>query len=193
MPSLCVFCGSSFGDNPAYRSAAEEMGWALVRHGWGLVYGGGSIGLMGVVADSVMAAGGHVIGVIPQKLAIVELLHRGVPDMRVVPSMHDRKALMAELSDGFIALPGGYGTLEELFEVITWAQLGIHSKPIGILNVLGYYDGLLQFVDHAINERFMKPAHRDLFVVATDVDELLGKLATHHIPSTPKWISEDES
>lgn len=193
MPNLCVFCGSSFGDNPAYRAAADEMGRALVRHGWGLVYGGGSVGLMGVIADSVMAAGGDVIGVIPQKLAIVELLHQGVLDMRVVPSMHDRKALMAQLSEGFIALPGGYGTLEELFEVITWAQLGIHSKPIGILNVLGYYDGLLQFVDHAIGERFMKPAHRDLFVVATTADELLDKLSVYRMPSTPKWISQSES
>lgn len=193
MPNICVFCGSSFGHDAIYRTAAADMGQALARNGWGLVYGGGSIGLMGVVADAVMAAGGNVIGVIPEKLAVVELLHAGVPDMRIVPSMHDRKALMAQLSDAFVALPGGYGTLEELFEVITWAQLGIHSKPIGILNTHGYYNGLLEFVDRAIAEGFMQPAHRDLFVVGTDPDDLLQRLIVHHMPYSPKWISQAES
>ena len=169
------------------------MAQALVRHGRGLVYGGGSVGLMGVIADSVLAAGGNVIGVIPEKLAVVELLHTGVRDMRIVPTMHVRKALMAELSDSFIALPGGYGTLEELFEVITWAQLGIHSKPIGILNTNGYFDALLSFVDRTIADGFIKPAHLGLFVVATDPEDLLQRLQNHHMPIAPKWISQEQS
>ncbi|MES2792847.1 MAG: TIGR00730 family Rossman fold protein [Planctomycetota bacterium] len=193
MSNICVFCGSSSGQDPVYRAAATAMGQVLVRHGRGLVYGGGSVGLMGVIADSVLAAGGNVIGVIPEKLAVVELLHRGVRDMRIVPTMHVRKALMAELSDSFIALPGGYGTLEELFEVITWAQLGIHSKPIGILNTNGYFDALLSFVDRTIADGFIKPAHLGLFVVATDPEELLQRLQNHHMPIAPKWISQEQS
>lgn len=189
MPHICVFCGSNFGHDPIYRQTATAMGQALVRAGWGLVYGGGSVGMMGVIADAVLAAGGEVIGVIPEKLAVVELLHVGVRDMRVVPTMHVRKALMAELSEGFIALPGGYGTLEELFEVITWAQLGIHSKPIGILNTNGYFDALLAFIERSIEDSFIKAEHRALFVVATDPDELLARLKTHKMPAAPKWIS----
>jgi len=190
MPNICVFCGSNFGHDPIYRQTAAAMGQALVRAGWGLVYGGGSVGMMGGIADAVLAAGGEVIGVIPEKLAVVELLHVGVRDMRVVSTMHVRKALMAELSEGFIALPGGYGTLEELFEVITWAQLGIHSKPIGILNTNGYFDALLAFIDRSIADSFIKPEHRALFVVATDPDELLTRLKTHEMPAAPKWISQ---
>ena len=193
MSYLCVFCGSSGGRIPAYRESATALGRALVRGGWGLVYGGGSVGLMGVVADAVLADGGRVIGVIPEKLATVELIHAGVQDMRVVPSMHDRKALMATLCEGFIALPGGYGTFEELFEVITWAQLGIHAKPIGILNSNGYYDALLEFISRAIADGFIKPRHRDLFVVATDPDDLLRRMANHTMPAETKWVDLNES
>lgn len=193
MPNICVFCGSNSGLDTVYREAATAMGEALVRAGWGLVYGGGSVGMMGTIADAVLAAGGDVIGVIPEKLAVVELLHVGVQDMRVVPTMHVRKALMAELSERFIALPGGYGTLEELFEVITWAQLGIHSKPIGILNTNGYFDALLEFIDRTINEGFIKPEHLGLFVVSTDPDDLLVQLQNHPMPAAPKWIGQDQS
>lgn len=193
MRQICVFCGSSFGRDPAYLEAAAATGQELVWSGWGLVYGGGRVGLMGVVADAVMAAGGEVIGVIPEKLATVELLHTGVRQMRVVASMHDRKALMANLSDAFIALPGGYGTLEELFEVITWAQLGMHSKPIGILNTNGYFDALLEFVDRSIKDGFVRPAHRHLFVVSSDPHELLARIATHHMPELPKWIDQSDT
>ena len=169
------------------------MGQALVRADWGLVYGGGSVGMMGGIADAVLDAGGEVIGVIPEKLAVVELLHVRVRDMRVVPTMHDRKALMAELSAAFIALPGGYGTLEELFEVITWAQLGIHTKPIGILNTNGYFDALLEFIDRSIAARFIKPEHREFFVVSKDPDDLLLRLQNHRMPAAPKWISQAQS
>ncbi|MDB5337186.1 MAG: hypothetical protein JWN70_2805 [Planctomycetaceae bacterium] len=193
MPNICVFCGSSSGQDPIYRQAATAMGQALVRASWGLVYGGGSVGMMGVIADAVLDAKGEVIGVIPEKLAVVELLHVRVRDMRVVPTMHVRKALMAELSAAFIALPGGYGTLEELFEVITWAQLGIHSKPIGILNTNGYFDALLEFIDRSISDSFIKPEHRELFVVSTDPDDLLLRLQNHQMPAAPKWISQAQS
>ena len=193
MPRICVFCGSSSGQDPIYREAASATGLALVRAGWGLVYGGGSVGLMGVVADSVMAAGGDVIGVIPERLAVKELLHVRVRDMRVVPTMHARKALMAELSAAFIALPGGYGTLEELFEVITWAQLGIHSKPIGILNTHGYFDALLEFIERSITDEFIKPEHRGFYVVSRNPDELLERLKNHVMPAAPKWISQGQS
>lgn len=193
MKNICVFCGSNTGLPTVYREAATEMGRLLVAEGSGLVYGGGSIGLMGVIADSVLAAGGHVIGVIPERLALVELLHAGVQDMRVVSSMHTRKAMMAELSDAFIALPGGYGTFEELFEVITWAQLGIHSKPIGLLNTGGYYDHLLSFIDRTIQDGFIKEKHRDLFIVEATPQALLERLKAHHMPDTPKWIKPSES
>lgn len=169
------------------------MGQALVHGGWGLVYGGGSVGLMGVIADAALAAGGQVIGVIPEQLAVVELQHVGVRDMRIVPTIHVRKALMAELSVSFVALPGGYGTLEELFEVITWAQLGIHSKPIGILNTNGYFDALLEFIDRSISDGFIRPEHRGLFVVSTDSVDLLQRLENHRMPPTPHWISQAQS
>lgn len=193
MPNICVFCGSSIGRDSIYRESAVAMGRAVVRAGYGLVYGGGSVGMMGAIADTVLAERGAVIGVIPEKLAVAELLHVGVTDMRIVATMHERKALMASLSTAFIALPGGYGTLEELFEVITWAQLGIHSKPVGILNVNGYFDGLLDFIDHSISERFVKAEHRNLFVTASDPDDLLEQLGRHTAPAAPKWISLGET
>jgi uncharacterized protein (TIGR00730 family) len=188
---LCVFCGSSHGANPAYEEAARIVGNELARRGIGLVYGGGNVGLMGVVADAVLAAGGEVIGVIPEALMAKELGHRGIQDLRVVKTMHERKALMAELSDGFIALPGGIGTFEEFFEIVTWAQLGFHSKPCALLNVNGFYDPLLHLLDHAIAERFVRPKQRDLVLVESDVSALLNRMATHHVPHEPKWIGKE--
>ncbi len=185
---LCVFCGSSHGANPAYAEAAKHLGGELARRGVALVYGGGNVGLMGVVADGVLDAGGQVIGVIPEVLMAKELGHKGVQDLRVVKTMHERKAMMAELSDGFIAMPGGIGTFEEFFEIVTWAQLGFHSKPCALLNVNGFYDPLLHLIDHAITENFVKPKQRDLVLVEPDFSKLLDRMANHHVPHEPKWI-----
>jgi uncharacterized protein (TIGR00730 family) len=190
---VCVFCGSNVGNDPAYRQAAEDMGTAIARRGWGLVYGGGSVGLMGVVANAVLAAGGAVIGVIPEMLATKELLHTGVTKMHVAPTMHARKALMEQSADAFVALPGGYGTFEELLEIITWAQLGLHAKPIGLLNICGFYDGLTAFFDHAIAAGFIKTRHRSLIVTAPTPCELLDRLATHEMPQVKKWIRPEET
>ena len=188
---LCVFCGSSHGANPAYADAAKNLGGELARRGIGLVYGGGNVGFMGVLADGVLADGGEVIGVIPKALMAKELGHRGIQDLRVVKTMHERKAMMAELSDGFIALPGGIGTFEEFFEIVTWAQLGFHSKPCALLNVNGFYDPLLHLLDHAIAERFVKPKQRDIVLVEPDFSKLLDRMANHHVPYEPKWIGKE--
>jgi len=188
MQRICVFCGSNTGRHPQYEQAARELGALLASENHSLVFGGGSVGLMGVVADAVLQSGGEVIGVIPEMLATKELLHPDVADMRLVPDMHARKALMAELSDAFIALPGGYGTLEELFEVITWAQLGIHAKNIGLLNTAGYFDPLVQLIDHAVEEEFIKPIHRDLIVVDDHATGLLKQLREHEMPAVRKWL-----
>ena len=183
---LCVFCGSKVGVDDRYRSAAVELGRLLARERIGLVYGGGRIGLMGVIADAVLAGGGEVIGVIPESLATVELLHSGVADMRVVGSMHARKGLMAELSDAFVAMPGGFGTFEEFFEVVTWSQLGLHRKLTGLLNVGGFYDPLVRLVDHAVQEGFIKPKHRELLVIEERPDVLLSRLVSELIIDEPK-------
>ena len=188
---LCVFCGSSHGANPAYVEAVKNVGNELARRGIGLVYGGGNVGLMGVVADAVLAAGGDVIGVIPEALMAKEVGHRGLPDLRIVKTMHERKAMMAELSDGFVALPGGIGTFEEFFEIVTWAQLGLHAKPCALLNVNGFYDPLLHLLDPAIAERFVKPKQRDLVLVESDFSALLERMARHHVPHEPKWIGKE--
>lgn len=172
---------------------ARELGQTLAERKIGLVYGGGSVGLMGIIADAVLEAGGEVIGVLPEMLATKELLHPGVEQMHIVDSMHTRKAKMTELADGFIAMPGGFGTLEELFEVITWAQLGIHSKPIGLLNVQGFYDRLLQFLEDTIDHGFIKGKNRRLMVVANTPGNLLDVMAEHHLPSSPKWLSVEQS
>src|SRR6266478_63764 len=164
MKRICVFCGSSAGRNPVYLDTARAMGKALVRRGIDLVYGGGRVGLMGAIADTVLSDGGEVIGCIPQPMVAREVAHHGVTELRVVHSMHERKALMAELSDAFIALPGGYGTIEEFCEVLTWTQLGLQRKPCGLLNVEGYYDHLLALFDHALAEQFLKPVHRRMVV-----------------------------
>ncbi len=192
MRRLCVFLGSNPGLRPDYIAAARDLGAALAREGLGLVYGGSSVGLMGALADAALAAGGEVIGIIPQRLVEKEVAHRGLADLRVVRSMHERKALMAELSDGFVALPGGAGTLEELFEVWTWAQLGSHKKPCALLNVAGYYDGLLAFLDHAEAEAFMRPQHRRMLIEAHDPDSLFAALRAYEPPSVTKWIGRDE-
>jgi len=176
MKRVCVFCGANAGLREGYHSAAGLLAGALARRGLGLVYGGGKVGLMGVLADAMLKAGGEVVGVIPQRLVDKEVAHRGLTELRIVDTMHQRKAMMNELSDAFIALPGGYGTLEEFFEILTWSQLGIHRKPSGLLNVLGYYDSLLAMLDHAVAEHFLLPANRKLVVAETDPELLLGRL-----------------
>ena len=184
---VCVFCGSKVGTDDRYRAAAVDLGRLLVQSNIGLVYGGGSVGLMGVIADAVLDAGGEVIGVIPDALATEELLHPRVSDMRVVTTMHARKALMAELSDAFIAMPGGFGTFEEFFEVVTWSQLRLHRKLTGLLNVGGYYDPLVRLVDHAVQEGFIKVKHRGLLVVEERSDVLLQRLANENLVEEVKW------
>lgn len=186
--SICVFCGSSSGANPVYVDAAMALGARLAAQGRGLIYGGGNVGLMGVVADAVLNAGGTVVGIIPQHLLDLEVGHRGVTELRVVHSMHERKQQMSALADAFVLLPGGLGSLEEFFEIWTWGQLGLHQKPYGILNVAGYFDGLLTFVDHAVDEGFLRPEHRRLVVVADEPNDLLTELDGAHAPILPKWV-----
>jgi uncharacterized protein (TIGR00730 family) len=191
---LCVFCGSSPGGDPGYAACARELGELLTRRGIGLVYGGARAGLMGTLADAVLEAGGEVTGVIPKALLEREIAHLGLTDLRTVDSMHERKALMADLSDGFLALPGGLGTFEELFEIVTWAQLGMHRKACGLLNVRGFYDGLAAFLDHAVAERFLRPEHRDLLLVETTAGAMLERLlAFEPAPGVAKWIDRDET
>ena len=176
MRRICLFCGSSSGANPSYAEAASLLGRRLAEEGIGLVFGGGSVGLMGAAADAALEAGGEVIGVIPEAIRDLEVDHKGCTEMHVVESMHIRKQLMHDLSDGFITLPGGHGTLDELFETITWLQLGYHQKPIGLLNVNGYYDPLLAQFERAIDDDFMQPVHRALFAVVADVREVLDAI-----------------
>jgi uncharacterized protein (TIGR00730 family) len=190
---VCVFSGSSPGADPAYRAAAGDLGHRLAERGIELVYGGAHVGLMGALADAALEGGGQVIGVIPQSLVDREIAHPGLSDLRVVDSMHERKAVMAELADAFVALPGGVGTLEELFEVYTWNQLGLHAKPLGLLNVRGYFDGLAQFLDHATAERFVTPHHRAMLLVSEQLDGLLDGLAAWEAPAQPKWIDRAQS
>jgi uncharacterized protein (TIGR00730 family) len=189
---ICVFCGSKSGRSDDYREAAAALGREMLRRRLGLVFGGGSVGLMGVLANAVLDGGGDVIGVIPSALATKELLHPGVADMRRTRDMHERKALMAQLADAFIALPGGYGTFEELLEVITWAQLGFHRKNIGLLNVDGYFDPFVALVEHAIREEFIVPAHRELIVVENHPPRLLDRLAEHPRPHVRRWLGPEE-
>jgi uncharacterized protein (TIGR00730 family) len=188
MKRVCVFCGSSVGSDPVYLEAAQATGRTLAHRGIGLVYGGGSVGLMGAVADAALAAGGEVIGVIPRALQLRELAHARLTTLHVVGSMHERKAKMAELAQGFIALPGGMGTLEEFAEVLTWAQLGLHARPCGLLDVGGYYRPLIAFFDRAVAEGFIRPDHRKLMVVADDPVALLERFAAWQPPSVEKWI-----
>jgi uncharacterized protein (TIGR00730 family) len=183
-----VFAGSSAGRRPEYRDAAQALGRELAERKIDLVYGGAKVGLMGAVADEVLAASGHVIGVIPEALVAKEVAHEGLSELRIVRSMHERKAIMADLADGFIALPGGWGTLDELFEILTWAQLGFHRKPCGLLNVSGYFGGLLSFVDHSIHEGFVRPDYRSMMAVAVAAGELIDLLAAYEPPLVEKWI-----
>ena len=191
--SLCVFCGSAAGSREDYAIAARNLGRLLAERGIRLVYGGGNVGLMGVLADGAIARGGEVIGVIPQSLVDRELAHRGVSELRVVRSMHERKALMADLSDAFIALPGGYGTIEEFCEVLTWAQLGLHRKPFGLLNVKRFYDPFIAQINHAVEMKFIDPASWELLMVDENVDELLARFEKFKPPLVHKWIERGET
>ncbi|MFN8496680.1 MAG: TIGR00730 family Rossman fold protein [Anaerolineae bacterium] len=192
MQRVCVFCGSSAGGDPIHANVARQMGALLAERGLALVYGGGNVGLMGVVADAVLAGGGEVIGIIPRHLADKELAHRRATEMHIVGSMHERKALMAEKGDAFIALPGGYGTFEEFFESVTWAQLGLHEKPCGLLNVAGFYDPLLALVDHAVTEGFIRTRHREMLVVDDEPGRLLDRLRDYRPVYVPKWIGPND-
>jgi uncharacterized protein (TIGR00730 family) len=193
MERLCVFCGSSAGSQTIYADAARRLGEALAERGLGLVFGGGHIGLMGILADSVLGSGGSVIGVIPQALVEKELAHDRLTELHIVTTMHQRKALMADLADGFAALPGAFGTADELFEILTWAQLGLHAKPIGLLNVGGYFDALCAWLDHAVREGFLRAAHRGLLLEAEQPGQLLDLLAQYRpTGQTPKWIETQD-
>jgi uncharacterized protein (TIGR00730 family) len=190
---LCVFCGSSAGVRPAYAESAASLGRLLASRGIALVFGGSHLGLMGAVAQAALSAGGEVIGVMPQALVAKEVADLRLADLRVVGSMHERKALMAELSEGFIALPGGFGTFEEFCEVLTWTQLGLHAKPCGLLNVEGYYDPLLKLFDHAVAEGFLKPQHRAMVICETDPAALVDRLLAFEPPRTEKWIGREQT
>ncbi len=191
MRRICVFCGSSSGASPAYARAAAAFGRTLAQRGLGLVYGGASVGLMGVLADAALEGGGSVVGVIPAGLARKEIAHEGLTALRIVGSMHERKAVMAELSDGFVALPGGMGTLEEFFEIVTWAQLGLHAKPCGLLDVDGYFAPLLAFLDRAVEERFVKPVHRSFIQVDDTPERLLDAFSRWRAPVVEKWLDRE--
>ena len=193
MTSLCVYCGSSSGLLEDYAAAARALAGVMVERGIRLVYGGASVGIMGAVADEVLRLGGEAVGVIPESLMRKELAHAALSELHVTPSMHARKTLMAELADGFVALPGGIGTFEEIFEVWTWAQLGFHRKPCGLLNVAGYYDGLVAFLDHAAGEQFVRADQRQMLVVEADPALLLDRFASYAPPTLPKWVGRDET
>ena len=192
MERICVFCGSNMGLRPGYAEAASALGSEIARRDLGLVYGGGRVGLMGVVADAVLEGGGRVVGVIPESLMGKEVDHEGLTALEVVSSMHERKARMAELSSGFVALPGGLGTLEELFEVWTWGQLGFHHKPCGLLDVDGYYASLLDFLDRSVDEGFVRPVHRSMLVVEEEAADLLDRLRDWIPPIVEKWLDRDD-
>jgi uncharacterized protein (TIGR00730 family) len=191
MRRIVVFCGASPGRRPAYVAAAQDLGRLLASRGIGVVYGGATIGLMGALADAALAAGGEVIGVIPRRLFPAEIPHTGLSEQRVVATMHERKALMAELSDAVIALPGGTGTLDELFEMFTWSQLGLHRQPIGLLDVEGYWQPLLAFMDHMVQERFISAEHRDTLLVESDPETLLERLGSFEYVGRRKWLDAD--
>jgi uncharacterized protein (TIGR00730 family) len=193
MQRLCVFCGSSTGSRSVFTEATRRLGQAMSACGMGAVYGGGHIGLMGILADSVLEGGGSVIGVIPQALVDKELAHPRLSELHIVTTMHQRKALMADLADGFAALPGAFGTADELFEILTWAQLGLHAKPIGLLNVAGYFDPLRTWLDHAVREGFLRSSHRQLLLEAEEPERLLELLEGYQPPpETPKWIGASD-
>ena len=188
MKRICVFCGSNPGANPDYLQAAKQLGQVLAANCLGLVYGGAGVGIMKEIADAVLQEGGEVIGVMPQFLVDKEVAHNGLTDLRVVNSMHERKMLMADLADGFIALPGGLGTLEEFFEVVTWAQLGMHAKPCGLLNIADYFRNLLEFLDHAVQERLLRAEHRSMILTDDNPNSLLNQFKCYHPPKIDKWM-----
>ncbi len=189
---ICVYCGSSSGKNPAYGQAAEILAKELCKRDIGLVYGGAAVGVMGAVANAVLEAGGEAIGVIPKSLAVKEVAHDNLSELHIVASMHERKAMMAELADGFIALPGGWGTLEEIFEILTWAQLGFHDKPCGLLNIKGYYDGLIGFLENSFEQEFVNPLYRPMLMTDEGPSSLLDQFANYKAPRVRKWVGEDE-
>jgi len=189
---ICVYCGSSPGKNPAFAQAAASLAREMCTRDIGLVYGGAAVGVMGVVADAVLKAGGEAIGVIPKSLAVKEIAHKNLAELHVVGSMHERKAMMAELADGFIALPGGWGTLEEIFEMLTWAQLGFHGKPCGLLNTEGYYDSLIEFLENAFAQQFVNKLYRPMLMTSAKPATLLDKFAFYRAPKVRKWMDEDE-
>jgi uncharacterized protein (TIGR00730 family) len=193
LSSVCVYCGSSSGRLDAYAASARLLAQAMVERGIRLIYGGASVGIMAVVADEVLRLGGKAVGVIPEALRLKELAHVGLTELHVTPSMHARKTLMAELADAFVALPGGIGTLEEIFEMWTWGQLGFHGKPCGLLNVAGYYDSLIAFLDHATGEQFVRSVHRNMLVVDSDPNALLDCFVTYAEPAMSKWIGRDQT
>ncbi len=192
MKAVCVYCGSSDGAKPLYREAAKSFGRALVAANLSLVYGGGKVGLMGVIADEVMAAGGRAIGVIPELLVNKEVGHDGLSELHVVPDMHQRKKMMADLADAFVALPGGAGTLEELFEVFTWAQLGYHRKAVAVLNIDGFYDPLISMLEHTVQEGFMRQTYFDILQIDSDPAALIAKLRRYQPPVADKWADRRE-
>lgn len=193
MKSICVYCGSNPGRQESYSSAARELAKSLVEREIRLVYGGASVGIMGLIADTVLQLGGQAVGVIPDALLRKEVAHTNLTELHVTQSMHERKTLMAELSDGFIALPGGIGTLEEIFEVWTWAQLGFHKKPCGLLNVEGYFDSLISFLDHTVAEQFVKEQHHSMLIVEHNPDLLLDRFASYKPPTIQKWVGKAET
>ncbi|MFK8033236.1 MAG: TIGR00730 family Rossman fold protein [Hyphomicrobiales bacterium] len=190
---ICVFCGSNPGNDPAYLDAAQTLGAAIVTRGYELVYGGAEVGLMGAVADAALEAGGRVVGVMPKALIDKEIGHKNLSEQHIVSSMHERKALMADLSDGFIALPGGVGTLEEIFEIWTWAQLGHHDKPLAFMNILGFYDPLCAFLDHQSSEGFVRKGHRDMAIFSKNAEEILRAFETYDAPELQKWVERAET
>lgn len=191
MKRICVFCGSNSGLNPVFSEAAEKVGEFFARENIELVYGGGRVGLMGKIADTVLANGGRVIGAIPESLATKEIAHQGLTELHIVNTMHERKALMAELADGFIAMPGGFGTFEEFCEIITWAQLGIHSKPCALLNINGFYDSLIDLFDHSTAQNFIRPEHRGLVLVESEIGKLYRLMKDFKPPFIEKWIDKE--
>lgn len=191
MKSLCIYCGSSPGASPIYAKAAHTLAQAMVNDNIDLVYGGGNVGLMGIIADEMLRLGGRAIGVIPEALLQKELGHIGLTQLHIVKDMHERKAMMADLSDGFIAMPGGIGTLEELFEVFTWAQLGFHQKPIGLLNVAGFYDGLTQFIQHMVSQRFLKAEQAEILITEPLASDLLQRFKSFVPCQVPKWLDRN--
>ena len=192
MKSVCVFAGSSSGARPEYITAARDLGRALAERKIDLVYGGAHVGLMGALANEMLGAGGRAIGVMPEALVAKEVAHKGLTELHVVKTMHERKAMMSDLSAGFVALPGGFGTLDEFFEIVTWAQLGMHVKPCGLLNIQGYFDRLIAFIDHTVAERFVRTEHASMISVSASPADLLDKMASYRAPVVQKWIEREQ-